>query len=288
MSKGQTLPGGERKPGSDALDPELSKETSHLKKWFPFALFYGIVSQTWPFVVESHLHMIVTFVCWLCFFATSIPIYRLGRRALGHISTPKQNECLNRVVSIGFNLLTGAPSYLAWYGFFQGFLPTFVELSEGRTAMMDIFACITIGYSLYDFPTLAETFGRGAALIQLHHCVEMSIVAAYCGNYGTNAVASIYLLGGGLMQISSGIIHVERIMTIMKAPQSLFTRFWRWVLIANWTHSRLVVWPYLMWYCYNTQPLGVMHVFLLVVGSLLTIMNAQWLYKIVNIKSLAY
>jgi len=287
MSKGQILPGGEKKASADSVDAD-SKEPSYLKKWLPFALFYGIVSQTWPFVVESRLHMLITFFCWLSFFALSIPIYRLGRIALAHISPPKQNEVLNRVVSIGFNLLTGVPSYLAWYRFFPGFLPTFAELAEGRTSMMDIFACITIGYSLYDFPTLAQTFGRGAALIQLHHCVEMVIVAGYCGGYGTNAVASIYLLGGGMMQISSGIIHIERIMSITKAPQTLFTRLWRWFLIANWTHSRLVVWPYMMWYCYNAQPLGVMHVFLIVVGTLLTIMNAQWLYKIVNIKSLAY
>jgi len=263
---------------------ELAKETSYLKKWAPFILFYGIMTFSFPFVTESKKHMLITFICWLSFFVLSFPIYHFGRIPFKHLTPAKQNECLNRVVSILFNLLTGIPSYLAWYNVMPGTLPTFAMLAEGRTSMMDIFACITIGYSLYDFPTLAHTYGRGAALIQLHHCVEVIIVSGY----PTSPVASVYLLGGGLMQISSGMIHVERIMTISKLPPSLFSRAWRWMLIANWTHSRLIVFPWMMYFCLQTHAIGYLHAFLIFVGTALTLMNAQWLYKIVNIKSLAY
>jgi len=136
------------KKGTDSPEIELAKEGSFLKKWIPFALFYGFLSFSWPFVTESRLHILITCFCWLSFFAASFPIYHFARAFFAHLTPAKQNECLNRVVSIIFNVMTGVPSYLAWYNILPGYLPTFDQLTEGRTSMMDIFACITIGYSL--------------------------------------------------------------------------------------------------------------------------------------------
>jgi len=158
------------------------------------------------------------------------------------------------------------------------------EIMAGKTWMEDCFAGWSIGYIMYDFPTLFKTYGNGASIIALHHMAEAVIVYTYT----VNRIGSLYLMGGGLMQLSSGLLHVQRMMHITGYSSNAFTRLINWLLIFFWFHARLLIFPYIMYICFRDNPLGFLHIFSLIVGSILCAMNGFWMYKIVRMKSLAF
>lgn len=192
---------------------------------------------------------------------------------------------------------TGIPSYLAWYSLLPG--TTYADLVAGRTGLMDAFSVWSIAYIMYDFSTLYKVYGKGSLLIQLHHIGEAVIVSAYTGfpvasayivgNFVSLSFLLICKKGGGLMQFSSGVLHIHRVcamagVQLPKAGQMLLN----WLLIISWGHSRMIAFPYLMITNIQTFSMSYLHAFLIFVGIILTIMNGHWMWKIVRMKSLAF
>ncbi len=138
---------------------------------------------------------------------------------------------------------------------------------------------------MYDYSTLGKVYGAAATLIQLHHCAEALILCSYV----SYEVSSAYVIGGGLMQFSSGVLHVQRILMLngVSLPKTL-DMLLKVVLRYTWFHARLWVFPLLMWYNLNKFPIDALHAFLLVAGIALTVMNVLWLVKIWKMKSLSY
>jgi len=247
-------------------------------------IFYGFVSFIVPYIIETRWR----FVTWLAsmgfFYLMTIPVSWFTDRNFSKIPQNKRDECENRLNSLIFNISTSIPAYLGYNGILPG-QPPFEKLVGGHTDFLDIFAAWSIGYIIYDFSTLYKTYGKGSAQIQLHHCAEAAIIYLYT----VHPLGAYYLVGGGLMQLSSGVLHVQRIMALSGyAKVNMFTRFWTWFLILTWFHARLLAFPYIMYTCYITTPMSPLHAFILFVGTALTVMNTNWMYKIVRMKSLAF
>jgi hypothetical protein len=214
--------------------PPMAIQTEYLQLGATM-LFVVFVLRTIPFFIS----------CWLCstVFLTSfgffVVVAQMVEIFLGphfqHLEREKKLECENRATSLVFNLSTGIPSILGFYELWSYF-PPMVEVSAGRTWMMDIFAAWSLGYIVYDYLTLKKVYSSGIFLIQIHHVAEALCVLAYTTDtpYG-----SLYLLGGGLMQLSSGVLHVQRIWMINKMGSKLLLEVWKWFLAATWFHGRL-------------------------------------------------
>jgi len=228
------------------------------------SLYLSVVALFY-FGIESLSHLI----CTKCF--TSLP-------------ADKTLECENRLTYMIFNFSVGLPSYLAWYNLLS-FLPSQAELVGGRTLYTDYFAVYSIAYIMYDYSTLGRIYGTGSTLIQLHHCAEALIVCSYA----SYPVAAGYIIGGGLMQFSSGILHIQRILQIngLSIPP-VFDSLLKIVLRLAWGHGRLIAFPMMMWNNFWNFPMDVLHIFLLIAGTSLTIMNSLWFIKIWKMKNLSF
>jgi len=284
-------------------------------QWAVYILFYGVVLASLPFIFSKWVYAALMGGSGLFFYGLAGPLLE---RWVNSPSSPWRNagvegkkEAHNRLVSLMFNLSTGLPSYAAYFSAVS-LLPTFTMLLDGRTDMMDFFTAWVLGYFLYDFPTLGATFGRGATIIQLHHCAEAIIMWSYCANM---RIGSLYVIGGGLMQLSSGMLHVQRLRSLTQprrkmengqagspkvSPQAspqmsgregqrdTFAALWKWPLALAWLHARMIVFPSLQWMGLTLLPLDIFHACLLVAGIALTAMNGLWLVKIVRMKSLSF
>jgi len=190
------------------------------------AMFITIILFIMPFIFETHLRIGFTLASICTFLLVPYPVQWFSDKYWSGLDEKKRLECENRLASIAFNLTTGIPAYLGWWELFPG-QPTMGEIMAGKTWMEDCFAGWSIGYIMYDFPTLFKTYGNGASIIALHHVAEAVIVYTYT----VNRIGSLYLMGGGLMQLSSGLLHVQRMMHITGYSSNAFTRLINWLLI---------------------------------------------------------
>jgi len=248
------------------------------------AAFLGVCVAMFPFIFQEYWRIALFVGCGAFFSFVVEPLSRkVSPHLFQHLSTEKRLEAENRLTSFVFNMSTGIPSYLAWYSLLPG--TTYSDLVAGRTGLMDAFSIWSIAYIMYDFSTLYKVYGKGSILIQLHHIGEAVIVSAYTGF----PVAAAYIVGGGLMQFSSGVLHIHRVcamagIQLPKVGQMILN----WLLIISWGHSRMIAFPYLMITNIQTFPMSYLHAFLIFVGIVLTIMNGHWMWKIVRMKSLAF
>jgi hypothetical protein len=140
----------------------------------------------------------------------------------------------------------------------------------GRTLLMDVFSIITLGYIVYDYTTIFRVYEKGGVLIQLHHTAEALITVGY----GFFPVSAAYIAAGGLMQLSSGILHIQRILSIhgVALPATLASLL-KWSLILTWLHSRLIAFVIVMVNNFMHFPMTLFHVFLLIAGGALTYLS---------------
>jgi len=288
-----------------------------LVQWGVYALFYTIVALSLPFIFSQWVFIGLSLASLVLFTAVISPLMHWwvfdSASVWSNASLEKKKEVHNRLVSLVFNISTGVPSYAAYLEL-TTFLPLWSELMAGQTEMMHLFTAWVIGYILYDFPTLGRTFGKGATVIQLHHVAEALIMWSYCAGL---RIGSLYVIGGGLMQLSSGMLHIQRLKMISDAARrggpaetvadgaqagsppvmrkdgtpyapSAFASYWKWPLAAAWLHARLLVFPYLQYVCLGVYPFNALHAFLFIAGVILNVMNASWLHKIIKMKSLSF
>jgi len=268
---------------------ELGKEDTPLEKamdWLPSVVLFITIANCVPWFLESSVHMGV-FLGALGFFSflNTFIVPSISEKYFGKKFTKEKQklEMENRLVSLVFNISTGIPSYLCWMNMFP--LVQFSELESSRTLIMDVFNAWSLGYVLYDFLTLTKVYGKGAALIQWHHVGEGLV--CYCYVIAPH-LASLYLLGGGLMQLSSGILHIQRVFGWFPNLPSSITVTWKWFLTCIWAHARLWGFPLCMSIVYRANHVTVIHGLLLLTGTVLTVMNVHWQYKIYRMKSLAF
>jgi len=251
----------------------------------PNVIFYTVLSLFFPWFLKNGLHIGVflgaaSFFTVLNYFLPSTTEKFFAKK---FTKERQRLEMENRIVSLVFNLSTGIPSILVYLEMFP--LVTWERVAEGQTTIMDVFNAWSIGYILYDFLTLSKIYGKGASLIQWHHVGESLVCYTYIIH---PELGSLYLLGGGCMQLSSGILHIQRIGSFFATTQNTFLVVWKWFLAFTWAHSRLYVFPYCMYLILMNNEMGFMHFLLFLTGSILTVMNAHWLWKIIKMKSLAF
>jgi len=252
-------------------------------RFAPNVAFYSLVAIFFPWLIQNRVHIGVFLGAASFFTILSSLVPFLTEKLFAKKLEKQRLEMENRIVSLAFNISTGLPSCLVYLDLFP--LVNWTEIEEGQTFIMDVFNAWSMGYIFYDFLTLTKIYGKGASLIQWHHVGE----ALVCYTYVIHPeLGSLYLLGGGCMQLSSGVLHVQRIAMFFSTKQNLFLIVWKWILTISWAHSRLYIFPYCIYLVYINNELGFMHLLLLVTGTVLTIMNAHWLYKIINMKSLAF
>ena len=155
----------------------------------------------------------------------------------------------------------------------------------GQTFLADIFSIWGIAYFIYDYTTLIRVYGNGSPLLQWHHVGEALIATSYA----SFPVAAAYITGGGLMQLSSGLLHIHRIISVcnIKISPNLHKAL-NWSLIVTWAHARLIAFPLVMWRNLFLFPMSFIHAALLLVGFILITMNSIWMMKIAKMKNLAY
>jgi len=91
------------------------------------------------------------------------------------------------------------------------------------------------------------------------------------------------------MQLSSGILHIQRIQMITNYDiGSTMKSVLKWSLTITWGWARLISFPYVQYLSYISYPLTYLHIFCAATGFALNFMNALWLVKIINMKSLAF
>eukprot|EP01116_Phalansterium_solitarium_P018053 TRINITY_DN4630_c0_g1_i1.p1 TRINITY_DN4630_c0_g1~~TRINITY_DN4630_c0_g1_i1.p1 ORF type:complete len:265 (-),score=32.80 TRINITY_DN4630_c0_g1_i1:83-877(-) len=229
-----------------------------------------------PDLWNSYFLAGVTLSSWLFFQASSRLLTKRFFEAPSYVESKKNQELDNRVISMLFNFGTGIPPYLAYYDYLPGLVLAEV-IAGDRTTLMDFFAGWTIGYILYDFPLLVHLFPDDP-VIQLHHVAELLIVKCYT----STKFGGAYLFGGGLMQLSSGILHIQRIIMVTSSVSNaaVLTAL-HWLLTASWIHSRLWVFPTIMYKNYEAHPFTPLHAFCFLAGSILVLMSLLWLRKIV-------
>jgi hypothetical protein len=252
----------------------------------PTIIFFTVVSLFFPWFLKNSIHIGV-FLGSASFFTflnyVVVPPITDKFFAKKFTKEKQKLEMENRIVSLVFNLSTGIPSYMVWLNLWP--LVDFAEVARGQTTIMDVFNAWSIGYIFYDFLTLTKVYGKGASLIQWHHVGESLVCYSYVITPG---LGSLYLLGGGCMQLSSGVLHVQRILGFFSTKPNFFLVSWKWFLTFIWAHSRIWVFPLAMYIVFNANPVGFMHGLLMLTGTVLTLMNAHWLYKIIRMKSLAF
>ncbi len=277
MSSSSTAP--EKKVAQDQLDLFLS--------WGIWVLFHGIGAIILPFIFERYTRVALVLAAYVLFTLVTPAVrnYVQHAKLFAHLPAHKRAEIENRLVSLLFNLSTSIPSYVGYYELWTSQLPDFATLMRGRVWMMDAFAAWSFGYIVYDFHTLKKTFGADAVIIQLHHVAEMVIVYVYT----TEPEGALYLLGGGLMQLSSGALHIQRVLSMANYDMGPNGRvIYKWFLTFVWGWARLVSFPYVQYLCFFTHPLTYLHLFCFATGLVLNVMNAFWLWKIFRQKSLAF
>jgi hypothetical protein len=270
---------------------EIHKEDSLLTKaldLLPTVVFFSALGLMVPWFLASYFHIGVYLISFGFFnFINSfvVPVITQKYFAKKFTKDKQRLEMQNRLVSLVFNVSTGIPSYLVWVHMFP--LAEFDEIAAGRTFIMDVFNAWSIGYVTYDFLTLSAIYGKGASLIQWHHVAEAMVCYSYVGH---PELASLYLLSGGTMQMSSGILHIQRILSLFSNKPTAVLIAWKWFLTAIWAHSRLWAFPLAMYLVYSlpSNPVGITHGLLLLTGNVLVVMSAHWLYKIYHMKSLAF
>ena len=79
---------------------------------------------------------------------------------LGHLTPEKRGELENRITSVIFNMSTGIPSYLAYFGLLYGKIIILfwmfkgvdgAGLRVGQTWLMDVFSVWSIAYIMFDY-----------------------------------------------------------------------------------------------------------------------------------------
>jgi len=251
-----------------------------------FVFFVGVTLSMFPWMLREYWRIILYITGLVLFFGVIQPASRavFKEHFFASLSTNKRTEFEDRLVSLFFNLSTGIPSYLVIIGLFPGHPDPHI-LSTSRTGLMDVFSVWSIAYIMYDYCNLWRVYGSQAITIQLHHLAEALIVVAY----SSHDEAAAYIVGGGLMQLSSGLLHIQRIVAItgIKLPQSVGFVL-RWSLTLCWLHGRLIAFPLLMWKAYTIFPISPLHVALIIAGVALTAMNTFWMYKIFRMKNLGF
>lgn len=250
-----------------------------------FFFFFAFTGVLVPYIVTNTNVLAATIGSYVFFQIVSRLFTRRFFETPGFVEKKKNLELDNRIVSMFFNFGTGIPPYLAYFHQAPNLLPTITTaFLSARSDWMDFFAGWTVGYIMYDFPELVKIFAADP-VIQLHHCAELLIV--YC--YAHQTYGGAYLFGGGLMQLSSGILHIQRILMVTNSIRSPFVlEVLRWLLAAVWIHSRLWVFPKIMYENYQANEMTPLHALCMLAGSILVLMSLFWLFKIISKKSLAF
>jgi hypothetical protein len=261
-------------------------KTSEVLSYTIEGFFYFFAALSIPFILEKWRHLAVFLMAYFAFSFIGPRIENWVQTSpyFAKISDDKKKECQNRLTSLVFNTSTGIPAYFGYYELLVPFLPYWYQIEMGRVWMMDYFQAWSLGYIIYDFQTLKRIFGSGSLVIQLHHVAE----AVICYSYTIEKQGVLYLLGGGLMQISSGLLHIQRVSSIINWGSPTFQFVLKWSLASFWMYGRLVSFSWIQWRSFQIYELTPLHYFCLFTGIILWVMNAHWLWKILSKKSLAF
>jgi len=195
----------------------------------------------------------------------------------------RQNETLNRCISIIFNLSCSFHTYDLFLGLGLFGLPLLDATWRGGVWHLDIFIGWSIGYVLYDFIYMV-CYGETSVSILLHHCCEMLILTCYLYN---PPLGGTYTISGAVMLVSSAMLHVQRLLYFAKANLSIMFVI-KIVLLITWIYGRLYASPYLMYKALTNLPMDALHVILLTAGLALLVMNLNWVIKIARRQDLAF
>jgi len=157
--------------------------------------------------------------------------------------------------------------------------PSWERVTTQPTVFLDLFLGWSAGYIVYDFIHTVRVYGEASTLILLHHLAE--IIICY-GVVSVHRLGSLYLMGGGLMQLSSGVLHVQRLLLMVELNLgSTVNNIIRVILVLSWAHSRVYIFPQLMYLAYLDCEMTLFHGITCLAGVILTIMNTWWLWKII-------
>jgi len=248
---------------------------------FFYAIFFGFFPLLW-----QNQGYFWNFLVALVFFIVLIPVitWILGRFAFYQQQPErKQKEILNRIISIVFNVIVTTPANDLYYesGLFS--LPPLRHLLTGNVKLMEFFCGTSMGYVVYDFTYLVLVYHETSAAILLHHCCEMLILSTYLYN---PALGGTYTVYGGLMMVSSVLLHVQRICYLAKSNSQIMFAI-KMVLLFTWVMGRLVAAPHLVYLAITHIPMTPVHVLMLVASVALLLMNVIWawrIYKRVDLK----
>jgi len=199
------------------------------------------------------------------------------------LSEHKRGEFHNRCLSLILDASCGTPATLAYYGS-SLILPLSVVLVQ-RTRPMDLAAGWITGYDLYDGLVAIPVYGKSATVIILHHTLQVFVFYSYM----SEPVGVYFMLGGGIMLVSSGVLHIQRLMSMYGVDvKSVMFKTVNLIMVASWFHTRFTTYFYLAYLAYITHSVTVIHAFNLWVAAAFTIMNVLWLKKMLLMKDLNF